>query len=139
MSSGLSGISSCFAKRSPTKVFAWSCSTFLVVTPQTFGSGAYKKQRNEDSTITNSDGSDGKTTMTLNDVILTAGQLALALAGIASCIALLCIIVGMLRWLVRTVRAMGALPGDRRPSTYYPRSVDRTVIGGGVRGSARKW
>jgi hypothetical protein len=70
--------------------------------------------------------------------ILTAGQLALALAGIASCVALVCIIAGMLRWLVRTVRSMGALPGHRRPVDSH--SVERpSVIGGAVRGGARKW
>jgi uncharacterized iron-regulated membrane protein len=61
----------------------------------------------------------------MEEVILTAGQAALALAGIASCLALVCIIIGMLRWIVRTVRAMGSLD----------RPVDRPTIGAGM----RKW
>jgi hypothetical protein len=47
--------------------------------------------------------------MTLNEIILTAGQLALALAGIASCIALVCIIVAMLRWIVRALKSLAEL------------------------------
>jgi hypothetical protein len=57
--------------------------------------------------------------------ILTAGQLALALAGVASCIALVCFIVGMLRWIVRVLRSL---------STMDP-PVDRPTVGGGL----RKW
>jgi hypothetical protein len=55
--------------------------------------------------------------------ILTAGQLALALAGVASCIALVCIIVGMLRWIVRVLRSLSTLD----------RPVDRPAVGGGLR------
>jgi hypothetical protein len=57
--------------------------------------------------------------------ILTAGQLALALAGVASCIALVCIIVGMLRWLVRAAKSLQEIG----------RPVQRPHVGGGV----RKW
>jgi hypothetical protein len=57
--------------------------------------------------------------------ILTTGQLALALAGIASCVALLCIIAAMLRWLFRVVRST-VLLGD---------PTDRPPIGCGL----RKW
>ncbi len=45
----------------------------------------------------------------MESFILTAGQLALALAGVASCIALLCIIAAMLRWLVRVARSLSTL------------------------------
>lgn len=126
MSDGSSSTSRCSGRPSLIKVFVWNCSISLAEMQRTFGSGAYRKQRNENSTITNSDGSDGKgTPMLLNEVILTAGQLALALCGIASCMALVCIIFAMLRWIVRTVRAMGSL--DRPP--------DRPTVGGGL----RKW
>jgi hypothetical protein len=57
--------------------------------------------------------------------ILTAGQLALALAGVASCIALVCIIVGMLRWIVRVLRSLSTLD----------QPAERPTVGGGL----RKW
>jgi uncharacterized iron-regulated membrane protein len=57
--------------------------------------------------------------------ILTAGQLALALAGVASCVGLVCIIVGMLRWILRVARSLKTLD----------RPVDRPTVGGGL----RKW
>jgi hypothetical protein len=41
--------------------------------------------------------------------ILTAGQLALALAGVASCMALVCIIAWMLAFIVRKLRSLSSL------------------------------
>jgi hypothetical protein len=61
----------------------------------------------------------------MESFILTAGQLALALAGIASCIGLVCIIVGMLRWIVRVLRSLSTMD----------RPADRPTVGGGL----RKW
>jgi hypothetical protein len=61
----------------------------------------------------------------MEQFILTAGQLMLALAAIASCIALVCIIVAMLRWIVRVAKSMQEID----------RPVDRPTVGGGV----RKW
>jgi hypothetical protein len=61
----------------------------------------------------------------MEQFILTAGQLALALAGIASCIALVCIIVAMLRWIVRVAKSLQSMD----------RPVDRQTVGGGL----RKW
>jgi hypothetical protein len=45
----------------------------------------------------------------MESFILTAGQLALALAGIASCVALLCIIASMLAFIVRKLRSLSTL------------------------------
>jgi hypothetical protein len=61
----------------------------------------------------------------MEQFILTAGQLALALAGIASCTGLVCIIVGMLRWLVRVAKSLQSID----------RPADRPPVGGGL----RKW
>jgi hypothetical protein len=62
---------------------------------------------------------------TVESFILTAGQLALALAGVASCMALVCIIMAMLRWIVRVLRSLATLDGP----------ADRPTVGGGL----RKW
>lgn len=61
----------------------------------------------------------------MEQFILTAGQLALALAGVASCVALVCIIVAMLRWIVRVAKSLQSMD----------RPTDRPTIGGSV----RKW
>jgi uncharacterized iron-regulated membrane protein len=61
----------------------------------------------------------------MEEVILTAGQSMLLLAAVTCIVAMVCAIIGMLRWLVRTVRAMGSLD----------RPVDRPTLGGGM----RKW
>ena len=45
----------------------------------------------------------------MESFILTAGQLALALAGVASCVALLCIIASMLAFIVRKLRSLSTL------------------------------
>jgi hypothetical protein len=57
--------------------------------------------------------------------ILAAGQLALALAGVASCVALVCVIVGMLRWIVGVAKSLQEIG----------RPVQRPPVGGGL----RKW
>jgi hypothetical protein len=61
----------------------------------------------------------------MEEFILTAGQLMLALAAVTVIVAMICAIFAMLRWLVRTLKAMGSL--DRPP--------ERSTIGGGL----RKW
>jgi hypothetical protein len=61
----------------------------------------------------------------MEQFILTAGQLALALAGVASCVALVCIIVGMLRWLVGVAKSLQEIG----------RPAGRPTVGGGL----RKW
>jgi hypothetical protein len=57
--------------------------------------------------------------------ILTAGQLMLALSAITVCVALVCMIFAMLRWIVRVARSW---------STLDP-PADRPTVGGGL----RKW
>jgi hypothetical protein len=61
----------------------------------------------------------------MEQFILTAGQLMLALAAIASCIALVCMIVAMLRWIVRVAKSLQSMD----------RPADRPTVGGGL----RKW
>jgi hypothetical protein len=61
----------------------------------------------------------------MESFILAAGELALALAGVTSCIALVCIIVGMLRWIVRVLRSLSTLD----------QPAERPTVGGGL----RKW
>jgi hypothetical protein len=61
----------------------------------------------------------------MESFILTASQLMLALSAITVCVALVCMIVAMLRWLVRAAKSLQEIG----------RPVERPPVGGGI----RKW
>jgi hypothetical protein len=68
----------------------------------------------------------------MESFILTAGELALALAGVASCVALVCLIAWMVRWLFRVLASAHLA---LKSMSVLDDPTDRPTIGGGV----RKW
>jgi hypothetical protein len=66
----------------------------------------------------------------MEEFILTAGQLMLALAAVASCMALVYVAVWLLVAIVRMVRRLGNPYRDRAAVIHR---------GGRLGGSARKW
>jgi hypothetical protein len=63
----------------------------------------------------------------MEEFILTASQLMLALSAVTVCVALLCMIFAMLRWLVQVAKSLQSVGGRvERPTVR---------VGGGL----RKW